>query len=404
MHVVIIGAGVVGVTSAYYLSERGHTVTIVESADKVATGASGGNGGQLSYSFTDAMASPALLAKLPGFIAGLDPAFRVCPPVDTLPLRWGLEFLQQCTSRHARSNMLTVLQLALRSLSLMTELRSRIPLDFSFRRAGKLVILNTHSELEAAVEICKLKQQYGCDVRVVNLEQASEIEPALSHFNNQCVGAVYSENDEVGDALSFTLQLGQWLASNREIEFLFNTTVHHITTVNGKFSTLETDHGILKPDAVVVCTGAWGDRLLQPLGIRANIYPVRGYSVSLPPGENANSVSISDLKNKMVYSRLGDQIRIAGFADLVGFRTHRDADRIQTLLDTARRIAPDIANYDVNSTNEWGGFRPMTPDSRPLVGATRVKGLYLNTGHGMLGWTLACVSGNDVAESLQDML
>ena len=397
MHVVVLGAGVVGITTAYYLSERGHSVTVVDQADEVASGASGGNGGQLSYSFTDAMASPALLAKLPGLISGLDSAFCVRPPIDSLPVRWGLAFLSQCTSNHARINTLAVLQMAMRSSTLMAKLRSQVPLDFSFRTAGKLVLLSKPSELEAAEDTCVVKRQYGCDVRVITPEQATEIEPALAFISTPVAGAVYSENDEVGNVLSFTSQLGQWLVNNRNTEFQFNTTVHRITTDSGKLSTVETSNETLRPDAVVVCLGAWSDRVLKPLGIRANIYPVRGYSVTLPAVDKSNSVSITDLGSKMVYSRLGDLIRIAGFADFVGFRTNRDEDRLRTLLDAARNFAPDIADFDVSSANEWGGFRPMTPDSRPLVGPTPVEGLYLNTGHGMLGWTLACVSAHDVA-------
>ena len=397
MHVVVLGAGVVGVTTAYYLTERGHTVTVVEKADEVASGASGGNGGQLSYSFTDAMASPAMLAKLPRLVSGLDPAFLLRPPVNTLPILWGLAFLSQCTSRRARSNTLAVLQMAMRSSTLLAELRSKVPLDFSFRRPGKLVVLDKPSELEAARNTCAIKQQYGCDVRVITAEQAAEIEPALAFIKTQPAGAVYSENDEVGNVLSFTSQLGQWLAENCNTDFQFNTVVHRITTESGKLRAVETSNGTLKPDAVVVCLGAWSDRILKPLGIRANIYPVRGYSVTLPAAERSNSVSITDLSTKMVYSRLGEKIRIAGFADFVGFTTDRDEDRVRQLLDTARNFAPDIADFGVSSVSEWGGFRPMTPDSRPLVGPTPLEGLYLNTGHGMLGWTLACVSGHDLA-------
>jgi len=400
MHVVVLGAGIIGVTTAYYLAERGHTVTVVEREDGVATGASGGNGGQLSYSFTDAMASPAMLAKMPGVVSGLDPAFLVRPPVKTLPVRWGLNFLSQCTSNHARENMLAVLQMAMRSSTLLAEMRSRVPLDFSFRRAGKLVILSSQSDLKGARDSCELKRQHGCDVRVVTPAEAVEIEPALAHIRTPSAGAIYSENDEVGDVLAFTSQLGQWLAKNGNTEFRFNTTIRHIAARNGKLDAIDTDNGTLKPDAVVVCLGTWSDQVLKPLGIRANIYPVRGYSVTLPAGEKSNSVSITDLGSKMVYSRLGDQIRIAGFADFVGFRTDRDEDRQRTLLDAARNFAPDIADFDVNSVNEWGGFRPMTPNSRPLVGPSPVEGLYLNTGHGMLGWTLACVSGHGLAELL----
>lgn len=397
MHVVVLGAGVIGVTTAYYLAERGHTVTVVERENGVATGASGGNGAQLSYSFTDAMASPAMLAKMPGVLSGQDPAFLVRPPVKTLPVRWGLNFLSQCTSHHARENTLAVLQMAMRSSTLLAELRSRVPLDFSFRRASKLVVLGNQSDLKSAGDTCALKRQHGCDVRVITPEQAIEIEPALAHIRTPFAGAVYSENDEVGDVLAFTSQLGEWLGNNRNTEFQFNTRVRHIAARNGKLDAIETDNGTLKPDAVVVCLGAWSDRILKPLGIRANINPIRGYSVTLPATDKSNSVSITDLGSKMVYSRLGDKIRIAGFADFVGFNTDRDETRVRTLLNTARKFAPDIADFDAGSADEWGGFRPMTPNSQPVVSATPVDGLYLNTGHGMLGWTLACVTGHDLA-------
>ena len=397
MHVVVLGAGVIGVTTAYYLAERGHTVTVVERENGVATGASGGNGAQLSYSFTDAMASPAMLAKMPGVLSGQDPAFLVRPPVKTLPVRWGLNFLSQCTSHHARENTLAVLQMAMRSSTLLAELRSRVPLDFSFRRASKLVVLGNQVDLKSAEDTCALKRQHGCDVRVITPEQAIEIEPALAHIRTPFAGAVYSENDEVGDVLAFTSQLGEWLGNNRNTEFQFNTRVRHIAARNGKLDAIETDNGTLKPDAVVVCLGAWSDRILKPLGIRANINPIRGYSVTLPATDKSNSVSITDLGSKMVYSRLGDRIRIAGFADFVGFNTDRDETRVRTLLNTARKFAPDIADFDAGSADEWGGFRPMTPNSQPVVSATPVDGLYLNTGHGMLGWTLACVTGHDLA-------
>jgi D-amino-acid dehydrogenase len=148
---------------------------------------------------------------------------------------------------------------------------------------------------------------------------------------------------------------------------------------------------------VVVCLGAWSSQLLDPVGIKTNIYPMRGYSLTLPAIETSNSVSISDTAYKVVFSRLGDKMRIAGFADFVGYRTGMDKSRAQQLLETARNIAPAIANFDVSSTEEWGGFRPMTPDSQPLIGPSSIEGIHLNTGHGMLGWTLACASAHDVS-------
>jgi D-amino-acid dehydrogenase len=400
MHVVVLGAGVVGVTTAYYLSERGHSVTVLDRAGSVAAGASGGNGGQLSYSFTDAMASPALLSKIPRMMTGLDPAFHVRPPLNTQLICWGQAFLRQCSGHQNRQNTIAVLQLALRSADLMTDLRARTGLEFSFRQAGKLVMLSGAGALAEAAQLCTLKRQYGCDARVATLAEAVAIEPALSRMNREYAGAVYSENDQVGDSLEFTTGLCQWLTLNHATEFRLNTTVQKIVTRGRKLAALETDRGTVRADAVVVSLGAWSGDLLAPLGVRTNIYPMRGYSITLPASDTSNSVSISDPGYKIVFSRLGDRMRIAGFADFVGYRTEMDHARAQTLLDTARGIAPAIAHYDAASSAEWGGFRPMTPDSRPLIGPSAIEGVHLNTGHGMLGWTLACASGHAVAAGI----
>jgi D-amino-acid dehydrogenase len=401
MHIAVLGAGVIGVTTAYYLSERGHSVTIVDRADDVASGASGGNGGQLSYSFTDAMASPALLGKIPRIMAGLNPAFYMRAPVNRDLIRWGLAFLNQCTWAKHRKNTLEILQLAMRSGELMTELRTRTSVKFSHRRAGKLVMLDGPAGLEEAKQACALKLEYGCDARVITLEQAIELEPALDRMTNDYAGAIYSESDEVGDPMAFSSGLGEWLTANGDIELRLNTTVSNIVTKNQKLVAVETDQGTLKADRVIVCLGAWSHRLLRPLGIKTNIYPMRGYSLTLPSIKSSNSVSITDLTSKTVFSRLGDKIRIAGFADFVGYRTSKDQIRTRALLETARKTAPEIADYTINSAAEWGGFRPMTVDSLPVIGPSSVDGLYLNTGHGMLGWTLACVSGHKLASSIQ---
>jgi D-amino-acid dehydrogenase len=402
MHVAVLGAGVIGVTTAYYLSERGHSVTIVDRASDVASGASGGNGGQLSYSFTDAMASPALLGKMPRILAGLNPAFYMRPPISPDLIRWGLAFLNQCTTTKNQKNTLEILQLALHSGELMTELRDRTSVEFSHRRAGKLVMLDGPAGLEEAEQSCALKLEYGCDAHVITLEQAIEIEPALAKMTNNYAGAIYSESDEVGDPLAFTAGLGEWLSANRDIELRLNTAVRNIVVKNQKLVAIETDQGTLKADAVAVCLGAWSHRLLRPLGIKTNIYPMRGYSLTLPSIETSNSVSITDLTSKTVFSRLDDKVRIAGFADFVGYRTANDEARARTLLETARETAPDIADFTISPAAEWGGFRPMTADGLPMIGPSGVEGVYLNTGHGMLGWTLACVSGHKLASSVQE--
>ena len=374
MHIVVLGAGVVGVTTAYYLTERGHTVTVVERAAAFASGASCGNGGQLSYSFTDALASPALLSKLPGIIAGANPAFYVHPRVNTQLLGWGLDFLRQCTVAKNQKNTVAVLKLALRSGELMEKLRTRTLLEFSHRRASKLVMMDGPKALEEARGICDLKNRHGCDAEPISLERAIDLEPALAHMNNKYVGAIYSQSDEVGDSLVFTSRLGKWLSDNHDVEFLMNTTVLDITARGGKLTTVETDSGPLTPDAVVVCLGAWSYELLQKLGITARIYPMRGYSVTLPSLKTSNFVSITDPGSKTVFTRLGDQVRIAGFADFVGYRTAKDDTRARTLIETAQKTAPKIGDFSAKSINQWGGFRPMTPNSQPLLGPCAIEG------------------------------
>lgn len=400
MHVVVLGAGVIGVTTAYYLSERGHRVTLVDRAASVANGATEANGGQLSYSFTDAMASPALLSKIPRMMTGLDPAFFVRPNLNAQLVCWGQAFLRQCSSHHNRQNTTAILRLALRSAALMSELRSRTTFEFSYREAGKLVLQADREAMTGAAKLCSLKREYGCDAQVVTFAEAVEIEPALKHLKDTYAGAVYSKSDQVGDSLEFTTGLAEWLASNRETEIKLNTRVEKIVTQGGKLSAIETDQGTLRADAVVVSLGAWSKQLLDPLGIKTNIYPMRGYSLTLPVCDTSSSVSITDPGRKIVFSRLGEKMRIAGFADFVGYRTGADPARTQKLLDTARTIAPVIAEYDVQSIGEWGGFRPMTPDSRPIIGPSSIEGIHLNTGHGMLGWTLACASAHDVAAGI----
>ncbi|MCH9694189.1 MAG: FAD-dependent oxidoreductase [Gammaproteobacteria bacterium] len=398
MHVVVVGAGVIGVTTAYYLSQSGCRVTVVDRATEVADGASHANGGQLSYSFTDALAKPEFVARIPGLLAGRDNGSKMRLAPALLP--WGIRFLTQCTSSKARNNTLAVLKTAMRSADLMSALKQRLPFDFSHREAGKLVLLSNADELRAAEQSTELKRQHGCDATILSAEEAAGVEPALQDFADDFVAAVYSQNDEVADARLFTIGLKKWLEQHGDVSFRLGESVGSITANNGHGSMVSIGDEHLQADATVVCTGAWSPRLLKPLGIDAHIYPVRGYSITLPPGPSAPDVSVTALRHRIVFSRINGSMRIAGFADFKGFSTADDEQRLAELRRVAKHCAPEAADYRVDQQHAWGGFRPMTPDGRPRVGATRVSGLYLNTGHGMLGWTLACASGYDVAQSV----
>jgi D-amino-acid dehydrogenase len=400
--VAVLGAGVVGVVTAWYLSQKGHEVTVIERGDNVAGGTSHANAGQLSYSFTDALARPEFLRKLPGLMLGRDPGilFRARPSASMF--RWSRSFLRQCTAAQARDNTVAVLKLAMRSAGLMDRLMRAVPIEFAFAPAGKLVLLSDRQEIEAARTSALLKQEHGCKTEVLTRFKALEIEPALAQMRREFVGAIYSRNDHVADARLFAIGLADWLGRECAVEFRLGETALKVVTEANRVRTVVTERNEYSVDAVVVCLGIGSPNLLLPLGIDPAICPVRGYSITLPPGTSPPRVSISDLRHRIVLSRLGPVVRIAGFADFVDLETRRDRDRIDALVAIAQRVAPHAADYDASDMARWAGFRPMTPDGRPRVGPTAIEGLFLNTGHGMLGWTLACATGHDVAELVSE--
>lgn len=401
MRVIVLGAGVVGVTTAYYLTRLGCEVTVVDQAAAPGDGASFGNAGQLSYSFTDALAKPGFIAHLPTMILGRDRGSKV--RLSPALMDWGLRFLGQCTTRRARENTLAVLRLAMRSARLMDELRGTLPFEFHHRTAGKLVLLSSPAEVEAARTSSELKQQHGSNARVLPREEALAIEPALADMDDDVMAAVYSESDEVADSQLFTLGLRNLLEAEGAADFLLSTSAKKLLLHNGRARGVVAGNRELEADAVVVCLGAWSPDFLKPAGINPYIVPVRGYSITLPPGSSAPRVSVTALRHKLVYSRIHDLMRIAGFADFCGFDTSADAERTDLLLRTARDFAPLAADYDADDALTWGGFRPMTPNGRPRVGATAVDGLYVNVGHGMLGWTLACATAYDAARAVANI-
>lgn len=398
MHVIVIGAGVIGVTTAYYLAELGCQVTVVDREARVADGASFGNAGQLSYSFTDALANPGFIKQIPAIVSGHDPAYRIRLDASLVP--WGLKFLAQCTKGKARENTISVLKVAMRSEQLLNELRKQLPFDFSHRDAGKLVLLSTETAVRDARARAELKKSFGCETEILSRDAALEVEPAIASMPIDFVGAVYSKNDSVADSHSFTTGMRRMLEKTTNVQFRLGVEVKSLVSERGRLKSVQFEDEELRADAVVVCTGAWSGRLLKSVDINPGIYPVRGYSVTLPIGDATPDMSITVLDKKTVFSRINGNLRIAGFADFRGFDENHDHERASELVALAREIAPLAADYDAEEQFFWGGYRPMTPNGRPRVGASKIDGLFLNTGHGMLGWTLACASSHDIAHSV----
>ncbi len=400
LHVAVLGAGVTGVTAAYYLDRLGHRVTVIDRADEAAAETSHANGSQLSYSYTDPLAQPSLLKLMPGAMLGADRGIRMAMLGNFRLYDWGPAFLRECTPRRARQNMLAVLEIALRSSRLLHELMEVVPLSFQWSPAGKLVLLSSEAEAEVARERSELKRAAGCDVQVLNRQEAIDCEPALANMQQDIAAAVYAAGDAVGDARAFSGGLAEWLQRERGVEFRFATEVEGLVVGADRLRAIDIGDEKLAVDAAVMAMGPWSTELLSRYGVRLPIYPIRGYSVTLPAGTAAPSVSITSVANRIVWSRLGDQVRIAGFADFVGLDSSGDEERLEELLEVAARVAPDAADYGAEQRYPWGGFRPVTPDSRPRVGRTPVPGLYVNTGHGVLGWTLACATAESVATTV----
>ena len=398
MHVLVLGGGVIGVTTAYYLSQQDYDVTVIDREDGVACGASYANAGQLSYSFTDSLAKPAFFAELPGLMLGREPGSKV--RINPRLIGWELRFLTNCTSKRAASNTLALLRIAMRSGELMKDFLQTVPIEFSHRAAGKLILLTDENQLSSARKSCALKRANGCETDVLTREETLLIEPTLQEINEDFIAAVYSKGDSIADSFQFTSGLREHLESSGRVTFRLNTEVRAIETAQGRFRNVALENESIRADAVVVCAGVQSSALLRPLGIRLPMYPVRGYSVTLPVADASPSASFTALRRRIVIGRLGDSVRIAGFADFVGNKTDGDKERIQSLLQLARDIAPGAADYSVPDHRPWAGNRPMTPNGRPFVGPSTIEGLYLNTGHGMLGWTLAHACAADVTAAV----
>jgi D-amino-acid dehydrogenase len=399
MKICVVGAGVTGLTVAYCLSKRGHRVTVVDAQAGAGLGASFGNGAQLSYSYVAPLADPSVWRNLPKYLFSGNSPLLWKPSLNLHQWHWLCSFLAACNTNSSRATTISLLQLAFYSRDQLHIMKEENRLDFDFHRAGKLVMLDGPDAMDAAKRQVRFQSTFGCEQKILDVGQCIEIEPALAPGARRWVGGVYTPGEEVGDCAAFCAQLLAKLSQQfPATQFLFDTKVTKGIMKNRQLHAVLTDKGELDADAFVLSAGAGSTRFMSTLGMRLPVYPLKGYSITLPANEAAPAVSITDLARKVVYARVGQRLRVAGRVEIVGDNNKIQADRCLALKDGALEIFPGLDN--TADIKPWAGQRPATPSGLPLIGPTQVKGLYLNTGHGALGWTLACGSASLLATQI----
>ena len=393
--IVVLGAGVVGVTTAYSLARRGYSVILLDRADGPAQGSSFANGAQLSYAYTDALAQPALLAGIPAILAGLNPAFRLRFTPDPDFLRWGLSFLRNCTKTRFAANTRAALVLGFESRLAMARLRDRHPFDFGHARPGKMHIFRDHASLQNARDTVAIKQVANVSQELLTPAKAIGIEPALSEIGS-FVGALWTPSEEIGDPHRFCHGLLAILTRQFAVRTKFGFTIAGVDERKDRIVVRSSDGVTVSARNAVVCLGADAPGVLGKMGIRAPILPMKGYSFTAPPGANAPKVSVTDSARKIVFCRLSDSMRVAGLAELNNGDPRPDPARLQLLIDNAEAAMPKAAAYRETSAG-WAGLRPMTANSIPIIKRARER-VFLNIGHGMLGWTFAAGAAERVAK------
>ncbi|MDP1981586.1 MAG: D-amino acid dehydrogenase [Sulfuritalea sp.] len=401
MRVTVLGAGVVGVTSAWYLAADGHEVTVVDRQPLPAQETSFANGGQISVSHAEPWANPQAPMKALRWMGREDAPLLWRLRADPAQWAWGLRFLRECTAARARANVGAIVRLGLSSRTALQSLRRELALEYEHLERGILHFYTDPVEFEHALPQATLMREFGCERVPQTAAECLAIEPALAGSRVPVVGGTYTAGDESGDARRFTEALAQHAAA-RGVRFRYGETVAALQRERGRLSGVRLGSGeTLNADLTVLALGSYSPLLLRPLGLRLPVYPAKGYSatLTLPDGTVAPTVSLTDDGHKIVISRLGQALRVAGTAEFNGYDTSLNAARCAALLIRVREIFPELAT--VSEVSYWAGLRPATPGNVPLIGdmaAAGLAGLWLNTGHGTLGWTLSCGSARLLAD------
>ncbi|BBO07842.1 MULTISPECIES: D-amino acid dehydrogenase [Bradyrhizobium] len=399
MKVLILGSGVIGVTSAYYLARAGHEVTVVDRQPEPALETSFANAGEVSPGYSSPWAGPGVPVKAVKWLLMKHGPLVIRPKLDPVMWVWLLKMLRNCTSARYAVNKSRMIPIAEYSRDSLRDLRRDIGIQYDERSQGTLQLFRYQAQLDGTAEDIAVLKQYGVPFEVLSREGCIAVEPALAGVKEKFVGGLRLPQDETGDCHMFT----QALAKHAEalgVRFMFNTGIDRIITDGARVSGVVTSAGTLQADAYVLALGSWSSRLAAPLGISLPVYPVKGYSITVPIKEAAGAPesTVMDESYKVAITRLGNRIRVGGTAEISGYSDKLYDARRATLDHSLTDLFP--RGGDLAKATFWSGLRPMTPDGPPVIGPTQYANLHLNTGHGTLGWTMSCGSGRVLADML----
>ncbi len=411
MKVVVLGAGLLGVTSAYFLRQQGHDVTVVDRQASPAAETSFANGGQISVSHAEPWANPSAPFKVLRWLGQEDAPLLFRLRADKRQWLWGLRFLRECTPARTRHNIGQIVRLGTYSRDTLQQLRRDRAIAYDERTRGILHFYTSQKEFDSAEAPAAQMRELGCDRRVISADEAVRLEPALRRIRPQLAGATYTAEDESGDANRFARELVQRCVEDG-VQFRMSHTVTALRAAGGEIDHVEATDGEgrfqqIRADAYVLAMGSLSPLYAQALGIDLPIYPAKGYSVTMPVKDAAmaHQVSLTDDEYKLVFSRLttpatasspgSDRLRIAGTAELNGYDRDLNRVRCEAIVKRVEQLFPGAG--DASQAQFWTGLRPATPSNVPIIGRSRLKKLYLNTGHGTLGWTHSCGSGKSIA-------
>ena len=394
MRVCVLGAGIVGLATAYELNRAGHDVTIIDRA-LPGNGASGGNGSQLSYSYVQPLADPGIWAQLPKLLLSPSSPLKIRPQLDVHQWRWGLQFLAACNAATSRSTTVALLQLAFESRQGFDAMLAKEHLAVDFSSTGKLVLFSTASSFAAAQKQMLLQREMGSEQEAVSAKRCIDIEPALASYQQSITGAIYTPSECAADCQK-TCDGLQALLTQRGVRFLLGTPIDHINVSESKVVAVKTPQGDIEADQYVMALGAASAPMARSLGVNLPIYPLKGYSITLDVNETSDStpitapfVSVTDSARKVVFARIGSRLRVAGMAELAGYDTQVVPKQIESLKASTQALFPLCSQFA--ELNAWAGLRPATPTGLPVIGKL-LQGpanMIFNVGHGALGFTLA---------------